>query len=174
MSRAPQLPADFHLFISTPGAVHSYHGAASELLFECATDGIVNACAAKDNSSLLAVADSRLVILHDATRGADRKYRLKSGEVSGDSASISDHSDLDNLTDKRRASHVSCSSPRTRAPSTSPPRLAHASRHTTSRPVSFGPRPKLTLLRRTFSPSRKTETYFSPRPRPHLRYSSKT
>ncbi|KAJ4293175.1 hypothetical protein N0V90_008457 [Kalmusia sp. IMI 367209] len=42
--------------------------------------GIVTARAAKDNSSLLAIADSQLVILHDPNRGPDRKYALKSYE----------------------------------------------------------------------------------------------
>jgi len=81
MTSASQLPADFNLFIATPRAIHVYTQLAQKPLFECATDGIVNARAATDNSSLLAVADSHLVILHDAARGTDREYRLKSQEV---------------------------------------------------------------------------------------------
>ncbi|KAF2681212.1 hypothetical protein K458DRAFT_275523, partial [Lentithecium fluviatile CBS 122367] len=80
MMNTSRLPADFNLFIATPSAIHAYDQSSRRPLFECVTDGIVNARAAKDNSSLLAIADSQLVILHDPTRGADRKYRLKSRE----------------------------------------------------------------------------------------------
>jgi hypothetical protein len=70
------------LFIATPNTVHLKSQLADESLFECeATDGIANARASKDNSSLFAVADGQVVILHDATRGKDRKYRLKKGDV---------------------------------------------------------------------------------------------
>lgn len=77
-----QLPADYNLFIATPDSIHYRSWSTQKLLFECAKDGIVNARAAKDNSSLLAIADSHLVLLHDPARGDDRKYRLSSAEVS--------------------------------------------------------------------------------------------
>ena len=81
MMSSSELPANLDLFIATPHAIHANAQSTRKLLFECATDGIVNARAAKDNSSLLAVADSHLVVLHDAARGTDKKYRLKSREV---------------------------------------------------------------------------------------------
>jgi hypothetical protein len=81
MPSASRLPAQLNLLTTTPSAVHVCTQSGRKFLFQCATDGIVNARAATDNSSLLAVADSHLVILHDAARGTDRKYRLKSREV---------------------------------------------------------------------------------------------
>jgi WD40 repeat protein len=81
MTSADQLPADFSLFIATPCAIYAHSNAArTRKLFECTSDGIVSARAAKDNSSLLAVADSQLVILHDPAQRGDRKYALKSYE----------------------------------------------------------------------------------------------
>ncbi|KAF2641745.1 hypothetical protein P280DRAFT_424235, partial [Massarina eburnea CBS 473.64] len=80
MSPTSQLPINSSLFIATPGAIQAYSRSGQKPLCECATDGIVNARAAKDNSSLIAVADSHLVILHDSARGHDRKYRLNNGE----------------------------------------------------------------------------------------------
>lgn len=82
MATSSQLPGDLNLFIATADAIHAHSRTARKLLFECATDGIVNARPANDNSGLLAVADSQVVILHDAARGTDREYRLKSQEVS--------------------------------------------------------------------------------------------
>jgi hypothetical protein len=71
-----------NLFITTPNAIYLHIDSEKSLLFECTTsDGIVNAQASKDNSSLLAVADSQLVILHDSMRGGSREYKLKNGDV---------------------------------------------------------------------------------------------
>jgi hypothetical protein len=80
---ASQPAAGHNLLIATSNAIHIHSRATKTLLFECATpDGILNARAAKDNSPILAVADSHLVILYDAQRGRHRKYKLKSGDVS--------------------------------------------------------------------------------------------
>ena len=71
------------LFIATPNAIYLHSQLEKKLLFECTTsDGILNAQASKDNSSLLAIADSHLVILHDSMRKMDREYKLMSGDVS--------------------------------------------------------------------------------------------
>lgn len=76
-----QLPTDLSLFIATPSAIHVQSRLTGQrLLFQCTSHGIVNARPAKDNSSLLAIADSQLVILHDPVRRGDRKYALKSYE----------------------------------------------------------------------------------------------
>ena len=76
-----QLPANLSLFIATPNAIHVHNRLTGQrLLFECTSHGIVNARPAKDNSSLLAIADSQLVVLHDPVRRGDRKYALKSYE----------------------------------------------------------------------------------------------
>ncbi|KAL1611956.1 hypothetical protein SLS60_000179 [Paraconiothyrium brasiliense] len=81
MTGADQLPAASSLFIATSSAIYAHSSSAGDrTLFECASDGIVNARPAKDNSSLLAVADSQLVIFHDPARRGDKKYALKSYE----------------------------------------------------------------------------------------------
>lgn len=82
MATTAELPADAQLFVATPSRIftHSFTN-VDRTLFECATPGIVNARPACDNSSLLAITDSQLVILHDAARGDNRKYALKSYEV---------------------------------------------------------------------------------------------
>jgi capsid protein len=67
------------LFIATANAVH-LRSQRDETLFEAA-DGIANARASKDNSSLFAIADDQVVILHDVARAKDRKYKLKKGDV---------------------------------------------------------------------------------------------
>ncbi|KAJ4357408.1 uncharacterized protein N0V89_001983 [Didymosphaeria variabile] len=78
MTSADELPVDLSLFIATPSTIYAHSSSARKrTLFECTSDGIVNARAAKDNSSLLVVADSQLVIFHDPARGGDKKYALK-------------------------------------------------------------------------------------------------
>ncbi|KAF2702737.1 hypothetical protein K504DRAFT_364528, partial [Pleomassaria siparia CBS 279.74] len=75
------IPPGHKLFITTPRTISLHSPPIKKLLFECATsDGILNARAATDNSGLVAVADSHLVILHDSARGKDREYKLKSGD----------------------------------------------------------------------------------------------
>jgi hypothetical protein len=71
------------LFIATQNAIYLHSQLEKKLLFECATsDGILNARPSRDNSSLLAVADNHLVILHDFMRGkGNREYKLMSGDV---------------------------------------------------------------------------------------------
>ncbi|PVI00740.1 hypothetical protein DM02DRAFT_655114 [Periconia macrospinosa] len=87
MSSSPERPPPNNLFIATSEDIWLktlYR--KTELwkpLFQCQKTGILNACASSDNSGLLAVADSQLVILHDAAsyRGNNRKYRLEGAEV---------------------------------------------------------------------------------------------
>lgn len=82
MANSGRLPFDQSLFVATPNAIYLRSQLARKKLFECETaNGIVNARASKDNSSLFAVADGQVVILHDATRSRDRKYKLKNGDV---------------------------------------------------------------------------------------------
>ncbi|KAI4629718.1 uncharacterized protein J4E87_002904 [Alternaria ethzedia] len=81
MANSGRLPFDQSLFVATPNAIYLRSQLARKKLFECETaNGIVNARASKDNSSLFAVADGQVVILHDATRSRDRKYKLKNGD----------------------------------------------------------------------------------------------
>ncbi|ORY04670.1 hypothetical protein BCR34DRAFT_604768 [Clohesyomyces aquaticus] len=76
-----QLPPTRNILITTPNTILLHSEFHRRKLFRCATpDGILNARAAKDNSGLVAIADSHLVILYDVKRGKDRQYRLKSGD----------------------------------------------------------------------------------------------
>jgi hypothetical protein len=82
MTSSQRLPFDQSLFVATSDTIHLRSQLARKTLFECSTaNGIVNARASKDNSSLFAVADGQVVILHDAMRSKDRKYKLKNGDV---------------------------------------------------------------------------------------------
>jgi membrane-bound inhibitor of C-type lysozyme len=82
MTSESPLPLEQSLFIATPNAIHLRSQLATKTLFQCETDdGLVNARASKDNSSLFAVADGQVVILHDVTCGKDKKYKLKNGDV---------------------------------------------------------------------------------------------
>lgn len=77
-------PPESRLFIATPNAVFFQDELTKKTLFECDTvDSIVNARASRDNSSLFAVADSQVVVLYDAARCRNKKYKLKSGDVRG-------------------------------------------------------------------------------------------
>lgn len=70
------------MFIATPEALYLQSQNSNKVLFKCETaDGIINAKASKDNSCLVAVADSHVVILYDTVRGRDRKYKLKNSDV---------------------------------------------------------------------------------------------
>ncbi|KAF3035044.1 hypothetical protein E8E11_001029 [Didymella keratinophila] len=74
------LSFDRNLLITTPNSIHLRTPAGDKTVFECESDdGIVNACAAPDNSSLLAIADSHGVLLHDAAQPRNRKHKLKGG-----------------------------------------------------------------------------------------------
>lgn len=82
MAKSQRLPFEQSLFVTTPNKIYLRTQLARETLFECETaNGIVNARASKDNSSLFAIADGQVVILHDASRTKDRKHKLKSGDV---------------------------------------------------------------------------------------------
>ncbi|EFQ87927.1 hypothetical protein PTT_16381 [Pyrenophora teres f. teres 0-1] len=73
--------ADRSLFIVTPNSIHLQSQLADRTVFECQTlDSILNARASKDKCGVIAVADGQIVLLHDETRGKNRKYKLKSGD----------------------------------------------------------------------------------------------
>jgi len=77
------LPHRHGLFIATPTAIHLRSRISEKVLFECETPGGI-ACArpSKDNSSLIAVADSHVVVLYDGLRGRKKRYRLSRADVS--------------------------------------------------------------------------------------------
>ncbi|KAF2751904.1 hypothetical protein M011DRAFT_498324 [Sporormia fimetaria CBS 119925] len=75
------LPSHRNLFIATPNAIHLHSRFEEKILFECeAPDGILNAKHSKDNSGILAVADSQVVIICDPQKGHNRQYKLKNGD----------------------------------------------------------------------------------------------
>lgn len=77
------LPFERNLLITTPNAIYLRSQTSDKVVFECkSVDGIVSACAATDNSSLLAVADSQVVILHDTAQPREKKHKLNGGGVS--------------------------------------------------------------------------------------------
>jgi hypothetical protein len=144
-----------NLFIATPSAIYLHCRPEKKIVFGCATsNGILNARASKDNSSLLAVADSHLVILHDSKCGRDRQYELKSGDVCLPSFCRS----LRSLTKCFRARHNSSSSHPTHVSSTSPQRSALPSKRTRFQLLNSFLRRKSILHLRTFSRSRTTAT----------------
>ncbi|KAF2621299.1 hypothetical protein BU25DRAFT_483102 [Macroventuria anomochaeta] len=76
------LPFERSLFIVTPNAIHLHSQTGAKIIFECeSTDGIINARVAANNSSLLAVTDSQIVVLHDTTRIRVKKHKLKGGDA---------------------------------------------------------------------------------------------
>lgn len=82
MTNSDPLPFDQSLFIATSNAVYLRSPLANKKLFECeSANGIVSARASHSNSSPFAVADGQIVILHDATLGADKKYKLRNNDV---------------------------------------------------------------------------------------------
>lgn len=77
------LPSERNLLITTPDAIHLYSKNGDRVLFECeGSDGIVNARAAPDNSSLLAIASRQIVLLHDTIHSREKQHKLEGKGVS--------------------------------------------------------------------------------------------
>lgn len=79
LDRSPSFPKGCHLIVTTSTGVYSWdsHGVAP--LFRSQTRGII---AATKAGSMLAIADGRVVILHDVDKGMQkRNYRLKHSDV---------------------------------------------------------------------------------------------
>lgn len=82
MASIERTPHEHSLFIVTSNKIIHHASSVKEALFECEYAGsIVNARASKDNSSVVAVADSQVVILYDAAHRKDKTYKLKNGHV---------------------------------------------------------------------------------------------
>lgn len=76
------LPFQRNLLITTPDAIHLYSQKGDRVLFDCeGADGIVNARAAPDNSSLLAIASRQIVLLHDTIHSREKQHKLEGKEV---------------------------------------------------------------------------------------------
>jgi hypothetical protein len=77
------LPFQRNLLITTPNTIHVFSQNGDRILFECeATDGIVNAHAAPDNSSLLAIASRQIILLHDTIHSREKQHKLEGEGVS--------------------------------------------------------------------------------------------
>lgn len=76
------LPFKQNLLVTTPNAIHHVSQTGSKIVFECTeSSGIVKACAATDNSSLLAVAGQHVTLLCDAAKPRERRHVLKRAGV---------------------------------------------------------------------------------------------
>ena len=79
--RSSAFPKSHHLVITTQKGVYTWGRHGLNQIFKSGSSGIVTAKRATDGSSLLAVADSQVVLLHDMSKGMQRSYRLKSTDV---------------------------------------------------------------------------------------------
>ena len=81
--RSPSFPSTHQLVITTTKGVYSWDDGGIAILFRSGSGGIVAARKANDGSGMLAVADGRVVVLHDLNRGMHkRSYRLRGSDVS--------------------------------------------------------------------------------------------
>jgi hypothetical protein len=126
------LPFNRNLLITTPDSIHLRTPAGDKTVFECqSADGIVNACAAPNNSSLLAIADSHGVTLHDTAQPREKKHKLKGGGVSS-----KDHNSVDLADIEHSTLHVCFSSLPTRVRYSSTPRSTTQFMYSHCRPVT--------------------------------------
>ncbi|KAI9808817.1 MAG: hypothetical protein M1827_007192 [Pycnora praestabilis] len=73
-------PRSHHLIVTSKTNVYSWNASRVTEIFRSGSKGIVAAKNARDGSRILAVADSQVVVLHDAKRGMDKSYRLKGAD----------------------------------------------------------------------------------------------
>lgn len=76
------LPACRHLIVTTTRGVFTWGSHGIKEIFHSGSGGIVAARKARNGSSLLAVADSQVVILHDTRKGMQKSYKLRGSDVS--------------------------------------------------------------------------------------------
>lgn len=80
LDRSPPFPKGSHLIVTTSTGVYSWNSDGVAVLFRSHTRGII---AATKAGNMLAIADGRVVVLHDIDKGMQkRNYRLKSSDVS--------------------------------------------------------------------------------------------
>lgn len=75
------LPACRHLIVTTTRGVFTWGSHGVKEIFHSGSGGIVAARKARNGSSLLAVADSQVVILHDTRKGMQKSYKLRGSDV---------------------------------------------------------------------------------------------
>ena len=79
-SRRLLFPRSHRLIVTTSSGVYSWDADGILLLFRSGSGGIV--AATKANNDSLAVADGRVVVLHDVKKGMHkRSYKLKGSDV---------------------------------------------------------------------------------------------
>lgn len=71
-----------HLIVTTTKGVFTWGNHGVKEIFTSGSGGIVAARRVRNGSSLLAVADSQVVILHDTRKGMQKSYKLRGSDVS--------------------------------------------------------------------------------------------
>ncbi|MCJ1463723.1 hypothetical protein MMC07_002332 [Pseudocyphellaria aurata] len=89
------LPPCRHLIVTTTKGVFTWGSHGIKEVFHSGSGGIVAARKARNGSSLLAVADSQVVVLHDTRKGMQKSYKLRGSDgqlrllrYAGDSKSL--------------------------------------------------------------------------------------
>ena len=76
-----RFPEHYHLNVTTENRVHAWFSSGVREAFASRDGGIVTTIEAKDGSGILAIADSHIVVLHDAKGLAHQRYKLKGKDV---------------------------------------------------------------------------------------------
>ncbi|KAA6410680.1 MAG: hypothetical protein FRX48_06103 [Lasallia pustulata] len=76
----PSFPRSHHLVVTTTKGVYTWGRHGLTEIFRSGSGGIVAAKKAQNGSSLLAVADSQVVVLHDIEKGMQKSYKLKGSD----------------------------------------------------------------------------------------------
>jgi WD40 repeat protein len=75
-----EFPSDSHLLVTTASHIYSWDATGVHTIFKSSKNSIVAAREAKDGSGVLAVADKRVVVLHDTKRGQQRSWGLEAND----------------------------------------------------------------------------------------------
>ncbi len=76
-----KFPEKYHLNVTTEKRVHAWYSSGVREAFASRDGGIVTTREAKDGSGILAIADSQIVLLHDAKGHTNKRYKLKGSDV---------------------------------------------------------------------------------------------
>ncbi len=79
-SRHFAFPSNSHLLVTTASRIYAWDSRRVHTIFKSSKSSIVAAREAKDGSGILAVADKRVVVLHDTKRGQERSWGLKGND----------------------------------------------------------------------------------------------
>ena len=92
-------PEHHHILVTTKRGVYTWGSHAITEIFRSVSEGIITAKQAKNSSGLLAIADDRMVLLHDVRKGLQDSYALKSSDVCGKDPISPQLRDADSLRD---------------------------------------------------------------------------